>query len=108
MPVTEWYQVSFSKTDEPRPTTWTMFRLQTGSGPTSNVETVATLEEKIDHLQFRIRQLREEFDTKYPTARQEMDKIQDLEKQMRDQRDRIKVLQSRKPATNLTVRATKP
>lgn len=107
-PVTEWYQVSFGKEGEPRPTTWTMYQLQPAGPRTNTVETVATLEEKVDHLQFRARQMRDEYDAKFPSARQEWEKIQEVEKQLRDHRDRIKILQSRKPATNLTVRATKP
>ena len=97
-PLTEWCQVAFTKANELRPTTWALYRLQPAGGPSTNVETVATLEERIDHLQFEIRQKKDEYDQKFPTARQEWEKISDLEKQLRDHKDRIRILQARKPA----------
>ncbi|MEI8064352.1 MAG: hypothetical protein WCH84_09840, partial [Verrucomicrobiota bacterium] len=99
--LTEWYQVNFTKDDEPRPALWTLYRLQPRTKNSLIPESLASVDEKIDKLQFRVRTLRDEFDEKYPGARQKWDEVTDTEKQIRELRDKAKQLQAR-ATPNLT------
>ena len=84
-----------------RPALWTLYRLQPRINNSPVTESLAGVEEKIDKLQFRVRTLRDEFDEKYPGARQKWDEVTDTEKQIRELRDKAKQLQTR-AALNLT------
>jgi len=104
----DWYQVNFTKDDEMRPVLWTLDRLQPRAKKTPAPDSLTDLEEKIDRLQFHVQTSRSDFDDKYPGARQKWDAITDLEKQLRELRDKAKALTARKPialaasATGLT------
>ena len=103
--LTDWYQVSFTKDDELRPVPWAIYRLQPRAKNPPVEESLAGVEEKIDRLQFQVRTMRDEFDEKFPGARQKWDDITGTEKQLRDLRDKAKQLQTR-PASGLTGKTT--
>ena len=93
--LTEWYQVSFTKDDEMRPALWALYRLQPRRQNPPALESLTGVEEKIDRLQFHIHTLHDEFDEKYPGARQKWNEVADMEKQIRELRDKAKQLQAR-------------
>jgi len=107
--LTEWYQVSFTKDDELRPAPMALYRLQPRTKNPPAPDSLAGVEEKIDRLQFHVRTARADFDDKYPGARQKWDEITDLEKQLRELRDKAKQLPARsapsltgtRPVTNV-------
>ena len=103
--LTEWYQVNFTKDDEMRPALWALYRLQPRIKNPPVSESLTGVEEKIDKLQFHVRTLRDEFDEKYPGARQKWDEVTDTEKQIRELRDKAKQLQAR-PTPSLTSTTT--
>jgi len=96
---TEWLQASYAKNGNMRQTSMTLYRLQPRQVRPPAPESVAALEEKTDQLQFRVKTLRDDFETKYPNAQKALDEIKDNEQQLRELREKIKRLAVRKPVT---------
>lgn len=93
----EWLHINFGKTNDPHPVKWVLYQLQPRGKETPPAEDLATVEEQVDMLQFRVKALRTEFDEKFPTARQKLDEITETERQLNAARDKVKALTARKP-----------
>ena len=95
----EWAATSFTISNEPRATIWGLYQLGPRDAHSPVPESLADVEEKIDQTQFSVRMLRDAFDQQYPGAKQKLDEINGVERQLRDLRDKAKQLAARKPAS---------
>ncbi|MCG3150057.1 MAG: hypothetical protein PCFJNLEI_03524 [Verrucomicrobiae bacterium] len=95
--LTEWYQVAFGKNGEMRPTAVALYRLEPRGSHRPAPESRAALEEQVDWLQFRVQMLREEYDDKYPGARQKWEVVISGEQQLRELCVKTQQLNARQP-----------
>lgn len=99
-PVARWNEPQGGPRRDPRPVEWAMYRLsprQPGARPSRAARRVE-LQEKLDQLQFQIRNLREEFNENFPGAQSQVSKIQDLERQAQEVEEELRRLTKPLPA----------
>lgn len=86
--------------NESRAAAWTLHEVVPRSAVAAAVPAAVALAEKVDRLQFRVQTLRDAFHQKYPGAAQEWATITELERQLRDAREQLRLRQDRRVATN--------
>ncbi|MBI4027349.1 MAG: hypothetical protein HY360_20355 [Verrucomicrobia bacterium] len=98
--MTEYLEIQTPPKGDPRPTVWSLVAIRPrppGEAAGKPAEMTA-LQETIDRAQFRLDHLRTEHNEKYPGAAQSMARINDLEKDLRDLREKQKRLLAKAPA----------
>jgi hypothetical protein len=85
----EWVDVQRGRDDESRVIPVTLYALHLRVKESASNQ-VATLEEKVDQLQFKVKTMRTEFDERYPGAQARWNEIGDIEKQLREAQEQLK------------------
>jgi hypothetical protein len=84
---------------------WTLCRLEPRQ-LAGNLERPLTLEERIDQTQFELRVAQAEFAENFPEAKAELDKVNQLERQLRAHQDQLQRRQALRPAATNAPGAT--
>lgn len=93
----DYLDVQVSPKGDRRPTIWSLYSLQRRDLATETNQTaMVKLTERIDQMQFRVQTMRAEHESKYPGAQQNMVRIMDTERELRDLREQQRRLAARK------------
>jgi hypothetical protein len=86
--LTEWTEIRLGFRDNDlNYTSWALYRIKPH---TTKPASAADLEQQIDNLDAKLRDARADFDARYPGGQTAWTKVQDLERDLRDLRDKLK------------------
>jgi hypothetical protein len=93
--LTEWTEIRpGSRDNDLNYTSWALYQIKPHTAkPTST----ADLEQQIDNLDAKLRDARADFDARYPGGQAAWTKVQDMERDLRDLRDKLKKSAKRSP-----------
>jgi len=94
--LTEWTEIRpGSRDNDLNYTSWALYQIKPH---TTKPASATDLEQQIDNLDAKLRDARADFDARYPGAQPAWTKVQDLEHDLRDLRDKLKKQTAKKPA----------
>lgn len=94
-PLTEWTEIRYgARETDLSYTAWGLYQIKPHTpAPT----TVPDLEQQIDNLDAKLRDQRADFDARYPGGQAAWTKVQDMERDLRDLREKLKKSTAKKP-----------
>jgi hypothetical protein len=94
--LTEWTEIRpGSRDNDLNYTSWALYQIKPH---TTKPTSAADLEQQIDNLDAKLRDARADFDARYPGAQPAWTKVQDLEHDLRDLRDKLKKATAKRPS----------